>query len=290
MKSPKIAIIVVNWKGLYDTLNCLKSLENLQDCDFTTIVVDNNSNDGSVHVIEKSFPNVILIENDVNLGFGGGNNVGIRYAIEKNFDYIWLLNNDVIVESKSLNLLIQSAQKMQDRALISPIIYYISEPDNIWFSGGTYNPKTAVARHVSLSTFNHAKYSFLTACALFAPAAFFIEHGMFEESIFMYGEDVELSIRAKKHGYALLIEPQAKIFHAVSSSAKPGSPFAYHHHIKNMVRVMIRYHGLAMLFTIIPYHLAKLIYLIVIQHRTLRIIQPYLKGLLQGVTQPLIRS
>lgn len=102
MYYPKVYIIILNWNGLKDTLECLESVFKLDYLNFEVIVVDNGSTDDSVNVILKTYPQVRLIENRENLGYTGGNNIGMRYAIERDADYIWLLNNDTIVEEDTL--------------------------------------------------------------------------------------------------------------------------------------------------------------------------------------------
>jgi len=86
MNCPKVFIIILNWNGLQDTLECLESVYKLDYPNFEVIVVDNGSSDESVAAISTNYPKVTLIVNKENLGFEGGNNVGIRYALEQNYD------------------------------------------------------------------------------------------------------------------------------------------------------------------------------------------------------------
>src|SRR5437763_10134894 len=102
---PKVAIILINWNGKQDTLECLDSLSRDIYPNKEIIVVDNGSTDDSVEVIRVLFPEVTLLEMESNLGFTGGNNVGIRYALDyldQETGYIFLLNNDTTVEPNAL--------------------------------------------------------------------------------------------------------------------------------------------------------------------------------------------
>src|SRR5258706_13117839 len=93
---PNVYVVIVNWNGKKDTETCLSSLQKIDKriADFHMVVVDNGSSDDSIESIQKKFPHVTVLPTGENLGFTGGNNVGIEYALQKNADFIWLLNND----------------------------------------------------------------------------------------------------------------------------------------------------------------------------------------------------
>ncbi|MEJ2008456.1 MAG: glycosyltransferase family 2 protein, partial [Acidobacteriota bacterium] len=93
MKNPEVWIIILNWNGRDDTLECLESTRRIDYTCFNVVVVDNGSNDDSVSAIRKAFPEVEVLETGENLGFAGGNNVGMRYSLEKGAEYVLLLNN-----------------------------------------------------------------------------------------------------------------------------------------------------------------------------------------------------
>lgn len=113
MKYPKVFIIIVNWNGLKDTLECLQSVFKQDYPNFEVIMVDNGSKDNSVQVIRNAYPQIILIENKENLGYTGGNNVGMHYAVNSGSDYVWLLNNDTVVEPDTLSKLVAAAKILQ---------------------------------------------------------------------------------------------------------------------------------------------------------------------------------
>ena len=106
---PKASIIILNWNGKEDTLECLESVGKIDYPNFDTIVVDNGSSDESVKAFQKEFPKVKVLETGENLGYAGGNNVGIRYALDNGADYILILNNDTIVDSQLLKAFINGA-------------------------------------------------------------------------------------------------------------------------------------------------------------------------------------
>lgn len=121
---PKVAIIVLNWNGWRDTIECLESLQRITYPNYQIIVVDNGSTDDSVERIKEKFPHLTLIEMGRNLGYAGGNNLGIKFALEWDPGYICILNNDVVVESQFLE----------------PIIIAMESNSRIGITGGTlYN-------------------------------------------------------------------------------------------------------------------------------------------------------
>ena len=104
-----MSIIILNWNRRDDTLECLRSVQRIDYPDFETIVVDNGSSDGSVAAMRTAFPQVRVLEAKENLGYAGGNNVGIRDALERGTDYVLLLNNDTIVDPALLREFVDAA-------------------------------------------------------------------------------------------------------------------------------------------------------------------------------------
>ena len=127
---PRVAIIILNWNGLDDTIACLQSVSNVRYNALEIIVVDNGSSDGSVETIHKIFPEVQIVANASNLGFAEGNNVGIRQALDRT-DYILLLNNDTTVHPDILHHLIPVVEEDPSIAVAGPVICYETEPDTI---------------------------------------------------------------------------------------------------------------------------------------------------------------
>lgn len=123
-----VFIVILNWKRKSDTLECLKSIQKLSVDGFelNIIVVDNGSSDGSVDAFKKfksKYP-LQIIENDKNLGFAGGNNVGIRRALEEKASYVVILNNDTILDKRLITELFGFAEKRKDGGAFSPMIYF----------------------------------------------------------------------------------------------------------------------------------------------------------------------
>lgn len=213
----KIFIIILNYNGVLDTIDCLASLYKQDYPHFEVVVVDNGSTDDSVQVISRIYPNVIVIENKTNYGYTGGNNIGIQYAIENDAQYVWLLNNDTIVESDSLSKLFMAANESVNIGLASPLIYYYDKPSEIQFSGNIINwreKNISVVRDVELLTNKTAlKNMALWGTALLIKRDVINKIGILNDKYFAYHEDIEYSSRAIKNGFINIVVPSSKVYH-----------------------------------------------------------------------------
>ena len=125
----KVFVVILNWNGKEDTIECLKSIQELRimNYELRIIVVDNGSTDESVEKIKNQkskIKNLHLIENKENLGFAGGNNVGIGYALENGADFVLVLNNDTRVKQDLIVRLLEAVDKYKDVGIFSPKIYF----------------------------------------------------------------------------------------------------------------------------------------------------------------------
>ena len=129
---PLVAVILVAYGGRDDTIECIHSLEKSDYPNFKIILIDNNSPDDTRHVVSREFPDVELIVSEVNLGFAGGNNLGIDKALQIKSDYIFLLNNDTEIAPDGITKLVESAGRYNDLGAIGPKIYYYEDKERIW--------------------------------------------------------------------------------------------------------------------------------------------------------------
>jgi len=215
---PKVFIIVLNWNKLQNILECLKSVF-LQDYpNYEVVVVDNASTDGSCDVIEREYPTVCLIKNSTNLGYAGGNNVGIRYAMSKNPDYIWLLNNDLTVERKCLREIIGAAEKSDSIGLVSPIVYHYDRPNQSQFAGSYMNWEDLSLVYLDWDSEVGEKYEIpsdlcLWGTALLIKRKLIEKIGYLKDEYFAYWEDIEYSLRSIKAGFENVVCKSGKVFH-----------------------------------------------------------------------------
>ncbi|MFA6524965.1 MAG: glycosyltransferase family 2 protein [Patescibacteria group bacterium] len=221
----KLYIIIVTWNGEQYIYDCLNSVYNQSEADFGVIVVDNGSNDRTREIIKEQFKDVILIENGTNLGFAGGNNIGIRKALSLGAEYVALLNQDTEVPNIFVSNCVAYLQANSNIGLASPIVLYPKD-NRIWFAGSRIfrgreiltHPTTKIGEHINkkmLLDGKTDKYTadWLSGCALFIKKEVFSKIGFIDEKFFMYGEDVDFSLRAVRAGYDLGIVSNTKIIH-----------------------------------------------------------------------------
>ena len=214
-----IFVIILNWNGLADTLECLESLSAIDYPLFEVVVVDNGSHDDSCQVIRSRFPKVHLLENRENLGFAEGNNVGIRYAIKQGAEYLFLLNNDTSVDPKVLTELMRASNSYGDVGVFGPIIYYHADPDRIWCAGATWDPLHGHATHVTDRTPDDVtETGYICGCALFISTAIVNKIGLMDARFFLTFEETDWCYRAARAGIKSYCVPQAKIWHKISAS------------------------------------------------------------------------
>ena len=219
----RAAVIIVNWNGWEDTVACLDSCAGLDYPDREMIVVDNGSADDSVARIRAAHPSVTLLESGANLGFAGGNNVGIKAAIERDASYIWLLNNDTTVEPRALSALVEAVAADPDAGVAGSKITYFDHPELLWYAGGEFTPAGPV-RHRGLDEPDTGQYElleetgFITGCSLFTTADVIGRLGLLAEEYFLYWEEADFDWRAHAAGYKLLYVPESVVRHKVAGS------------------------------------------------------------------------
>ncbi|SRR6266542_1201653 len=231
---PFVFIIILNWNGLSDTLECLESITKLDYPHRHAVVVDNGSGDGSQAEIKASYPEFTLIENGRNLGYTGGNNVGIRYALAQGADYVWLLNNDVVVESDCLSQLVFQAERDQRLGLISPITYDYHARERVQFQGVLANmSRKSVDAPDPLSGQPITDNPLLWGTALFVRASVVKRIGYLDDRYFAYHEDLDYSLRAIKAGYRTTVSTTAVVYHKWAASFGADSPMRRHFLTRN---------------------------------------------------------
>ena len=216
-------IILVNYDGYNDTENCIESLKQLNPRPFI-VIIDNASKDAhKLKNLSANYSPLHIIYNPENIGFGRANNLGIRWA-QKNltFDYLCLLNNDTVVNPDFLDHLKKPFKNDPKIGITTGKIFYEANRDLVWYGGGEINytrgwPRIADYNKVpSAEGANSSKYvSFVSGCLMLFTKDSIATLKGFDEQFFMYCEDLELCIRAKKAGLKLFYNSDSVIYHKV---------------------------------------------------------------------------
>jgi GT2 family glycosyltransferase len=246
MRSP-LSIVIVNYRGARDTLECLRSLDAVTYENFSVFVVENGSGDDSLDVISAFHPQHYILHSmpsAENRGFSGGNNIALRHIIEHSSPtdpgYVLLLNNDTVVAPDFLDVLMNAAEHHPEYGILGPKIHFFGSK-TIWFIGGKLRQCGTKGIHVHYQAEDRGQFDtadilptdFVTGCALLMPLALLHRVGLMREDYFLYFEDVEWNMRVRRYGSRIGVVPGAVIEHKVSRSTDPTS-FAYiYYHTRN---------------------------------------------------------
>jgi len=265
---PKVGIIIANWNRPFDTIECIKSLFDMDYKNFHIILLDNGSSDNSLDLILDNFNgyvfeldianreinnlilslnnseyfNVILnnlkrddvsivrglitiIKLNKNVGYAKANNIAIKICLNiMNPDYLWLLNNDTVVDKKSLTNLVSEAENDKSALLLGSKILNYYKKNIIDSAGGRINTLIGRVRHIGFNEpddgrYNVSKYvDYVTGCSVLVRKLAIGKIGYIPEDYFLYFEDTEWCIKARKLGYRVKYIPSSIVYHKISKS------------------------------------------------------------------------
>lgn len=258
------AVVIVNFNGFTDTIECIDSVKRSKNSP-KIIVVDNASTDDSVSQIKSRDSDIILIESSLNLGYAGGNNIGIKRALELNSQVIHILNNDTTVDPNSLELarryVVETGNIVTGKILYSKGKEFHTNQRGkgnvIWYAGGHIDWSTGLAVHRGVDQPDRGQYddiqntSFLTGCYFAASQKAFKIIGGFDEDFFLYLEDVDFTLRSHHSGFSTIYNPNIKIYHKNAASSVSGSDFVDYYLTRNRMLLAKKYKKYRLLFALI---------------------------------------
>ena len=215
----RVHVIVLHWGETSVTAACLASLQEITYPAAQVLVIDNGTPNRGGEALIRDFPKFAQVRNESNLGFAGGNNVGLRRALEMGTDHALLLNNDAVVKPDFLEPLVACAEEDARVGLVNPKILYADPPGTIWFARGEHSLWTGTARCVDRHRRDDPEdrgvreMTFATGCALLIPRRTLERVGLFNESLFMYAEDLDLSIRVRRAGLKIMSVRHSRVVH-----------------------------------------------------------------------------
>lgn len=236
--SPQVACIILNWNGWRDTIECLGALKDCAYPQLTVIVVDNGSSDDSVARIRAAHPEILLLESGANLGFAGGNNIGIRYALAHGADYLWLLNNDTKPAPDALSALVAKALTDQGIGAVSSICYYADSPSTVQaWAGSRVNLWIGYGR---ITTQPHSDDWFhtLNGTSMLVARTAIEDAGLLDQGFFLYWEDTEFCLRLRKKGWRIAAAPDSRVLHKVNASTGGNGLILDRHHTASGLRIL----------------------------------------------------
>lgn len=237
-----VTVIIVNYNGLSHLKECLDSLRVQTLRDFEVILVDNASSDGSVGFVKENYPEVKIIKNQRNLGYGGGNNAGIKVSRGK---YVVLLNNDTKVDPQWLQKLVEAAQKDETIGMCASKILNYYHP-GIIDNAGLLMYRDGIGRGRGRLEKDTGQYNseeevfFPSGCAGLYRRAMLDEIGPLDEDFFLYVEDVDIGLRGRLAGWRCVYVPDAVVYHKYSATTEPYSPLKAYLVERNRIWVVLK--------------------------------------------------
>jgi len=230
-----VSVIIVNWNGKKCLTECLDALRNQEFEDFSTILVDNGSNDGSVDFVGQNYPEVKTIALSENVGFSAANNIALKTI---RTPYVALLNNDATAHPSWLKNLVQALENFKEAGFAASKICFSNDPSRIDRAGDSYTIAGVGllrGRGMPSGAYNRQEWV-LGACAAAAiyRTEMLYDIGLFDEDFYLLYEDVDLSLRAQLSGYRCLFVPEAIVYHKVSSSIMRDSPVSVYYGHRNL--------------------------------------------------------
>lgn len=249
--SPKVAIIILNYNCTDDILTLIKSLEQSSYQNFQVIIIDNDSPSSSFQNLLSLFSKYLIIRSPNNLGYAGGNNLGIQYLKNHDFDFTWILNPDTIIQKNTLEELVLAAKKYPEISIYGSVICWTQRPEIVWFGGGkvnitekqfhTYHLYDGQDRNL-IPKENYYEVDYVTGASIFCSATLFTEIGLIPEKYFLYFEETDWCLTAKNKGHKIAVIPKSELYHSKKSQAgKLPTKYYFYYYIRSSVLFMVKY-------------------------------------------------
>jgi GT2 family glycosyltransferase len=225
VNNPKVSIIILNWNGYIDTIECLESLKKSDYQNYEVIIVDNASAGDDVNILKSKYDGYAhIIANGRNDGFPGGCNIGMRYALDKGTDYLLLLNNDTIVDKSFLTELVSTAQSDDSIGVLGSKIYYYYQPKKLQAVGGTISWWLGTIRVYGdvedVGQYDEqAERDFVFGTSFLLKKQVVEKISFMDETFFFGIEEMDYCTRAKRAGFKVVYVPTSKVWHKVGASS-----------------------------------------------------------------------
>lgn len=245
MEKPMVSIVVLSYNGVEYLEDSLSSLFGQTYKNIEIILVDNNSADNSVEYASKHFPTVRIIKNEKNLGLTGGNNAGIKAAKGK---YVAFFNNDAVADPKWMEELVDVIEQDEKVGFVSGKIYDFSNKKKLQFAGS--KAELSYRLHMELTgagEIDNGAYDelstidFAHGCALLTRKDLMMNIGLQDEDFFIYFDEIDYTLRAKKLGFKSIYVPKAIVYHKHEPKSDVLTPFEHYYLSRNLVMLYFKH-------------------------------------------------
>lgn len=235
MLTKKVIVVILNYKVKEQALKAVESVKKSDYKNIQIIVVDNDSKDGLESEVKKM--GVRFIQSGDNLGYTGGNNIGIRVALDGGADYVLVLNPDATVENDTIRLMVAGLEK-SGAGIAGPKIYF-EGGKIIWHAGGKLDMLNVIGSHIGvdqkdIGQFEETKeVDYVSGAAIMVKREVFERIGFFDDDYFLYYEDADFCFRSRQAGFKVMYMPKAEVIHANAQSTGLGSPLQDYYITRN---------------------------------------------------------
>ena len=246
MDDIKTAIIILNYNGIEDTIECFDSIKASKSQSFQIIIVDNASTDDSMdrleahlekqktnyHIVSENAAycndSVVIIKSRLNRGFSGGNNLGLAFALNNPaINYFWVLNNDTSIDESALDELIVYKEQQPQIGIIGSKLMFYHEPKKIQAIGGVFNKYKARFSQIGCDQIDTGQYDnfypkmdFVIGASLFVDRFYLEKVGLLAEDYFLYFEEIDWALRGKKEGISVGFCSKSIVYHKQGATTK----------------------------------------------------------------------
>jgi len=241
-----LAVILLNWNNSIDTIRCVRAIDAWQRLRPEIWVVDNGSQDESVARLQAECPNIRLLLCEHNLGFAAGNNLAIRRAMEAGATRLFLLNNDAAIGEDDVVQLMATLQTSPRAGIVGSLLRDPPPLARLQAAGGRN-----VAWHVATHRLDLPKseepfpVDYVPGTAILISSEVFRTAGLLDERYFISGEIADLCLRARRHGFACLIDPRTTTFHDTGRSSDLREAFYAYYFLRNRFLYVRKFYSLA---------------------------------------------
>lgn len=248
MTLPRVIVLILSYNGKNLLKEAINSYLANSYSNFSVVIIDNGSNDGTQEYVKSNFPQVKVLRTEINLKYSGGFNLGLRYAFEEQAaDYVVISNNDVVADNKLVSALIETADNNKEAGFIMGKVYYYEKPDTFQTVGKKYHPVLWNGGHIGRGEKDFGQYDQPAERVWCDDIYWLVKREVYEttggyDTEFAFqGEDFDWQVRAKQLGYKIMYAPHAKLWHKESMTIGKTSPFKAYYDARNPLIIHMKY-------------------------------------------------
>lgn len=249
MSEPHIIVVILNSNRRDDCLDCLASISRSCYDNYRVVVLNNGCDPDALQALHAAAPFAQMVELIENRGYAGNNNVGLELALAQGADWVFLLNEDTVIGPDCLRHLAAVGNADPGIGIVGPMVYHDDERDVIQSAGGILSRWNWQPAHCGQNTVDRGQFEgtrpvdWVSGCAMLVRRALVEQIGMLDERFFLYWEEVDWCLRARKHGWKIIQVPHAKIWHKGVQREYSPTPSVTYYTTRNRFLLLAKHHA-----------------------------------------------